>query len=184
MSVKKVGRPKKTVRNPFIFTGGIVTNPLKVIGKVFKNEKKNGEFTFETVTIDQEKNDVHISPDLLLKFSNKGADTTETAIFLHILSKLYNGREQVKLDPEVISIETGFPIQRISRSLGNLSKEKIIKRQIGRQHNYIYWINPNKIFQGNRVKYIKAQSKNEDEFNRYVEKIEKKDKQALDAISV
>lgn len=180
MNKNRVGRPKKTVRNPFIFRDGIITNPLRVIGKVYKNEKKNGEFTFDTVTVDQEKNDIHICHELLIKYSKKGSDTTETAIFLYMLSKLYDGREQLTLDPEEVAHVTGFSVARVSRVLGELSKLNLIRRKSGRLHNSSYWINPHKIFKGNRISYVKKNSKDKEEFDRFVLKIEKKDKQDLE----
>lgn len=178
----KVGRPIKTIRNPFIFSDKIKTNRLEVVGNVSKFKKNNGESSFDTYTVDRNKNAIHISEDLLIQFSKKGANTTETAIFLYILSKLYYGKGQIELDPEKISDETGHSIPRIYRALGSLSKAEIIGKQSGRK-NRNYWIHPFKIFQGNRVNYIKKYAKDEQEINTIIHKIEKKEKSQLEAMT-
>ncbi|PWL32652.1 MAG: hypothetical protein DCO96_03650 [Fluviicola sp. XM-24bin1] len=175
----RVGRPKKVTRNPFVFNSTIRTRKLLVVSNVTQTKKNNGESLFETNTIDCDKNAIHISKDLLEHYCQKGADTTEAAVLLYILSKMYSGKEKIKLDPDDVSAHTGYPVLRLRRVFGKLAKAGIIKREKSRTNNYYYWINPEMIFMGNRIHYVKKQCADEQEYKSVIESTTSKKNQQL-----
>lgn len=170
----KVGRPKKVIRNPFVFTDKIKTKKLEVKHLWINNKKKNGETIAESASIDSEKNSFHISPDIINEYAQKGSSSSEISIILYILSQLYNLKEKVNLDPEIVSSHTGYTIPVCTRTYGRLVKKGIIKKVKNRSTDWNYWINPKFIFKGNRIRYIKEQSKSDSEFNSLVNIIDLK----------
>lgn len=166
---RKVGRPRKTERNPFIFSDKIVTNKIVAYEKLNRVKKSNGRSDYTSNIIDEKKNSIHIQKDILELLSRKDADTTMTAIFLYILSKLYWNREQLELEPEEIACETGFSVPRVIRVLGKLKKLNIIQRKKGRKHNHYYWINPKMIFYGDRISYIEKQLREDEKLSHIID---------------
>lgn len=182
--MKKRGRPKKIERNPFIFHSKIRTSKLLIIPSARKYEKSGGGAFYDTSPRDKSINLFHISKDLISEFSQKSTKTGLSQLTFYILGELYYNREQVSLKIDVVARETGYSEAVVRRLISDLIKLSVIKRVSGGlKSDSKYWINPIKIFKGNRYQYVINQAKDENEVSSIFEEVATKKQAALEELT-
>jgi predicted transcriptional regulator len=144
-------------KNPFLASDDmIVTRREDYIQLIFlKNVyNKKTETGRNVIDLSFKKNNFNIE-DLRCLMNKKVSSCTKSVMF-YVLSNLEADSDIITINTSDVSECTGYAKSAISSSLNELFKMGFVKKINGRGMNYKYWINPFKIFKGNRIEFLKT----------------------------
>ena len=90
---------------------------------------------------------------------NKKVTSCTKSVMFYVLSNLDADSDVVIINTSKVSECTGYAKSAISSSINELSKMDFLKKINGRGMTSKYWINPLKIFKGNRIDFLESYRK-------------------------